>query len=90
MTQTELAKQSGVSQTHIGGILRKESSCTIEMADALAAPFGLTGWQLIMPNLPDDLVGSQALQRFFDTYIGTDDAGREFMDAAVKMTKPRK
>lgn len=85
LNQTELATLSGVSQTHIGGILRGESSCTVEMVDALAKPFGLSGWQMIMPRLPDDLVHSLALQHLMDAYIDAEPQARTFIDAAKDM-----
>lgn len=89
-SQSELARLSGVSQTHIGGILRGESDCTVDMANQLAHPFGTTGWVLIMPNLPDELINSTSVQTLMDFYLGADADGREFLDAAMKMAVGKK
>lgn len=90
ISQAELARRSGISQTHIGGILRGESSATVEIADALARPLGTNGWIIIKPDLPDELLISSALRDLVDGYCNADTAGREFIDAALKMTIAKK
>lgn len=82
-SQVRLAKESGVSQTHISAILRGDSSCTVETAESLAKAFGLKGWHLLIPNLPDELISSPSLSRLMDAYIHSDAAGRDFLDAAA-------
>lgn len=77
--QVEVAKRSGVSQKSISKILRREMVPTIELADKLAAAFGLSGWHIIMPDLPRDLVGSTSLERLFKDFISSDQAGRELI-----------
>lgn len=80
--QSELARRSDVSQRHISDILGGKSFCTVPVANQLAAPFGLTGWHLLLPDLPTDLVASPAIGRLVAAYIKADAAGREFLDAA--------
>lgn len=50
-TQTELAVRSGVSQRMISHILSKSAACSIATLDAIALPFGLKGWHLLIPEL---------------------------------------
>lgn len=88
--QSELARQSGVSQRHISDILNGHTECTYPIAGALAAPFGLTGWHLQLPDLPKDLVASPAIARLVAAYIKADADGREFMDAAAAREAKRK
>jgi transcriptional regulator with XRE-family HTH domain len=88
--QSELARQSGVSQRHISDIINGRTECTYPIAAALAAPFGLIGWHLQLPDLPKDLVASPAIARLVAAYIDADDAGREFMDAAARREAKRK
>lgn len=88
--QSELARRSGVSQRHISDILKGHTQCTIPVANDLAAPFGLTGWHLLLPDLPKDLVGSPAIARLVAAYIKADAAGREFLDAAGEREFKRK
>lgn len=83
MNQTEVARQSGVSQRHISDIVNGKASCTTEVADQLGKPFGLQGWHMIMSALPEDLVNSPSIQKLVDAYIKADMSGREFLDAAA-------
>jgi transcriptional regulator with XRE-family HTH domain len=88
--QSELARQSGISQRHISDILAGHSQCTVPVANQLAAPFGLKGWHLLLPDLPTDLVASPAIARLVAAYISADAAGREFLDAAGEREAKRK
>src|SRR5579859_4696777 len=90
MNQSELARQSGVSQRHISDILSGNSACTYPIADQLAAPFGLTGWHLLIPDLPHELVASPSIAKLVAAYIKADAAGREFLDAAAEREIKRK
>lgn len=79
--QVQLAAKSGVSQRMISSVLAKQSGCSVETADALAQPFGLTGWQLILPNLSEDLVRSGAVASLVDSYMSASPEGRALIDA---------
>jgi transcriptional regulator with XRE-family HTH domain len=50
-SQNALAKKSGVSQSHVGRILRGESTPTLEMIEALAKALRVTAPQLLTANL---------------------------------------
>ena len=86
MSQAELARQSGVSQKTISNILNPEveQSPSIETAEKLAKPFGLEGWHLIMPNLPEDLLTSPSLEKLLNSYISSSVAGREMIDRVAQ------
>ena len=88
--QSELGRRSEVSQRHISDILNGRSECTVPIASKLAAPFGLTGWHLLLPDLPKDLVASPAIAKLVSAYIHADEAGRTFMDAAAARETKRK
>lgn len=87
--QSELARQSKVSQRHISDILSGNTECTYPIAVMLAAPFGLEGWHLQLPDLPKDLVASPSIARLVSAYIKADAAGRKFLDAAVEAARTR-
>jgi transcriptional regulator with XRE-family HTH domain len=82
--QVELAKRSGVSQRQISNILRKESGCSVEHADALARAFGLQGWHLIMPTLPAD-VRNGALPLLMERYAASSAEGRKAIDRVAEL-----
>ena len=79
-SQHELAKRSGVSQSQVGNILNRRTSCSVETAEALAKPFGLQGWHLILPNLPDELVHSISIERLVTAYTGAGEETRDYLD----------
>lgn len=89
-TQQELARRSGVSQRMISGILREEMGCSIETAQALGEAFGLTGWQMIVPDLSDDLESAPGLTTIIKGYTATDRAGRELMEQLAIRERQRK
>jgi transcriptional regulator with XRE-family HTH domain len=77
MTSRELEERSGVSHRQIRNILNGASAPTTETVDALAKAFGLQGWHLLLPNLPDDLANGHALAQLVDGFINSDVDGRE-------------
>lgn len=83
-TQTDLAGKSGVSQTMISSVLNARSSCSVETADALAHPFGLHSWHLLMPGLTEDLLKSKAVQKLLETYVNASPEGKALIDAMAE------
>ncbi len=79
-TITELVKRSGVSRRTVAYILKAENATSIETAEALAKPFGLEGWHLIMRNLPHDLKASKSLNTLISNYIDSGAEGRNIID----------
>lgn len=84
MTQADLSEQnladrSGVGQKTINNILNKVNSPTLSTVEKLAAAFGLTGWHLIMPNLPDELISSPTLAKLFSDYVSATPEGRKLI-----------
>lgn len=76
----DLARQSGVSDRMIGRILNRESSATVDIVEKLGRPFGLTGWEMIMPKLHLDLLRSGKLERLIENYYMASDEGRDLID----------
>lgn len=75
----QVAKASGVSPRMVQYILDGDRTPSIEIADQLARAFGITGWQLIKPSLPEDLVSSNALSEVLDDFIAANPEGRELI-----------
>lgn len=82
--QVELSKRSGVSQRQISNILRQETGCSIEHADALGKAFGLQGWHLIMPTLSRDL-STGTLAKLVDRYASASSEGRAAIDRVAEL-----
>jgi len=82
--QVELSRRSGVSQRQISNILRQQSGCSVEHADALARAFGLSGWHLIMPTLRKD-VQAGAVALLIDRYAQASVEGRSAIDRVAEL-----
>jgi len=79
-TKAELSKKSGVSPRMIAYILSKERAPSIEVTDALASAFGLTGWQIIMPNLSVEAIRNGKLEKLINDYSRSSDSGKELIE----------
>lgn len=63
-----LAELSGVSDRYIGMIRKKEFKATVDIAEALAKPFGLTAWQIIMPGIDAEMARTGKLEKLIHDY----------------------
>lgn len=72
-----LAKRSGVSAKTINNMTNTRYNVTLDSVDAVARAFGLSGWHLIMPNLPADLIESRSLENLVTRYAGLPAEGRD-------------
>ncbi len=79
-----LAQLCGVSDRYIGMIRRGDVKPTIEIAEQIAAPFGLTGWQLIMPNLDIDIARTGRLARLVENYQKAPPKSRDYIDSVAE------
>lgn len=84
ISKQTLAEKSGVSERMIGYILAKERKPTIEIAEMLAQPFGLTSWQIIMPGLPVELTNGDNLEKLYENYAHSSADGREYIDRVAE------
>lgn len=78
-----LAKKSGVSSRMIRFILKQQRVPSIEITDKLAEAFGLTGWQLIMPNLMGNLSEIKHIDSLLRDWLKADQDGRKFIESAA-------
>lgn len=84
MTVGELAHRSGVSKRMIDYILAGERKPSVEIAGMLANAFGLTGWQLILPNLSYMIARSGALDNLIDDFERASQETREYVAHVLK------
>lgn len=69
MTMDEVAKRAGVTKRAIHYILNGERVPSIEMADAIGRALNVTGWQLLIPNLAEDLARTGRLEHMIEDYM---------------------
>jgi len=80
MSQMELSRQSKIPQRTISNMLNGKHSVSLDAVNAVAEVFGLTGWHIIMPNLPADLVGSPSIAKIVRAYINASPEDRRLLD----------
>ena len=68
--QSELSRRSGVAQKTISNWLDPSRGIkpVLENLDAVAAVYGLEVWQLLVPDLPDDLLLQGHLKKLVADY----------------------
>jgi transcriptional regulator with XRE-family HTH domain len=93
-SEPALARLSGVSQKTINNILNHRTSVTLDNIELIAQVYGLYGWHLIMPNLPDDLITSPSLDQLYRSYAAASDEGRRHInmvaDREAQFTEQKK
>ncbi len=75
-----IAKNSGVSLRMVYSVLRGENRPTIDVANALAAAAGYTGWELLV----ESFTPAHRVAEMVTVYNGATDAGRQIMDAITR------
>lgn len=68
-TQVQLAGKSGISQTHIGNVLRKEVDASTAILAGLGKAFELPDWLLLVPGLPPEILDSKEIPDLLRTYL---------------------
>ena len=79
MTQTELARKTGISQRTICNLLDEESAENIksDTIERLAKGFGLMPYHLLIPDLPIEELTSKRIEKVVECYTTMPMAGRE-------------
>ena len=77
-TQADVAKAAGVSQKTISNLLAPDryQDAKLETVEQVAQAFGLDGWHLILPNLPDDLINKPTMRALYDAFRNASPDGR--------------
>lgn len=68
LVESALAQKSNVSQKAINNVLNCRTTAKIETVELLAKAFGMEGWQLLLPNLPDEVDSVGAIGRLIQSY----------------------
>lgn len=71
-----LARRSGVSKRMIQYLLKCERTATIDTIEALAKPFHLAGWQLLISGLRADLINDGRIPKLIENFANSSNEGR--------------
>lgn len=84
MTQTQLAAASGVSQRHISSILNEQAEPGVEKTRKLARAFGLEGWMLQVPGMPEEVMDSKILGSIVQSIREASPEGRDLIEKTAR------
>jgi len=76
LSEAVVGKRSGVSGKTVNNMRNGRTKVTIENAEKVAQVFGLSGWQLLIPDFPRDLIENRDLITMVEGYAFADTDGR--------------
>lgn len=79
-SERDMEQKSGVSAKTINNMRNAKHRSAVENVDKVAAVFGLAGWLLIIPDMPDDLMESKNLKNTLKNYAAAGAEGREAIE----------
>lgn len=77
--KTDVARKANVSLRYIDKLLSYENYPTIEVAEGIGSAFGLTGWQMIMPDLHYELAKSGKLESLISEFSESSKTTQDFV-----------
>lgn len=80
-TTVSLAAKCGIPQRTIYNILHSEQKVSVEQAELMAAAYGYSGWQIILPDLPSN---PKTLDKLMAGYLAADADTRDIIDRLAK------
>lgn len=84
LSQAQLARKSGVAQRTISTLLNTSEPEAINPRTAtlhrLATYFGIELWQLLMPDLPIEVLKSPRFSKLVENYTAAPDEGRRAVE----------
>lgn len=67
-TQEQVAAKAGISQTHVGNVLRQDTDCRTAILEALGKAFGVPAWLLLVPGLKPEVLDSPEIPLLLERY----------------------
>lgn len=87
-SQRELAKRAKISQRAIGYLLNykdeQDRHPTTQTIEAVAAAFGIPVWQLMIPDIPYDLLVSRRFEKLIENYVEASPDGRASVERVAE------
>lgn len=73
-----------VSAKTVGNMANAVGGSSIDNVEAVAQVFGLNGWQLILPNLIEDLENNTSIARVYENYFRSNAEGRRHIQRVAE------
>jgi transcriptional regulator with XRE-family HTH domain len=85
MKSPEVAKLAKVDAKTMNNMVNGRFDPRPEKVDQVAAVFGLTGWQLLIPDLPGDMLRNSTLEHLIANYVSAGKDGRDSINRVAEM-----
>jgi transcriptional regulator with XRE-family HTH domain len=85
MKAPEVARLSGVDAKTVNNMLHGRFDPRPEKADQVAQVFGLNGWQLLIPDLPADMLRNGHIEQLIANYVSASPDGRDSIIRVAEM-----
>lgn len=80
----EIARRAGVTRRAIQYILSGERVPSIEMAESIGQALNVTGWQLLIPNLAEELARSGRLSALVSNYMSDPAETQAYLESVAQ------
>lgn len=80
----EIARRAGVTRRAIQYILSGERVPSIEMAESIGQALNVTGWQLLIPNLAEELARSGRLSALVSNYMADPAETQSYLESVAQ------
>jgi transcriptional regulator with XRE-family HTH domain len=81
----EIARRSGVDPKTVNNMIHGRFDPRPEKAEQVAAVFGLSGWQLLIPDLPADMLKNGTLEQLIANYVSASPEGRDSISRVAEI-----
>jgi hypothetical protein len=85
LTSPEVARAAKVDAKTMNNMLNGRFDPRPEKVDQVAAVFGLTGWQMLIPDLPAEILRNGKLEELLANYLSADQQGRDSIHQVAEM-----
>jgi transcriptional regulator with XRE-family HTH domain len=75
-TAPKVAEQAGIDRKTVNNMLKGRFEPNLTNVEAVAGVFGLSAWQLLRPNLKNDLVKSSVMDRLISDFYDASEEDR--------------
>jgi transcriptional regulator with XRE-family HTH domain len=85
MASPEVAKKAGVDAKTMNNMLNGRYDPRPDKVEQVAAVFGLTAWQMLIPDLPEDMLHNGRLSQVVENYVSAGTEGRDSIHRVAEM-----
>ena len=86
MSGPALAQRAGIDRKSVNNMLNARYNPNYDNVEAVAEVFGLTGWQLILPDLHTNLPMANEVRKLLENFHRASDEGRRTILNVAEMT----